>query len=74
MNETALQDIQQGSNAVRREFEHVDVEARLKAPELMLDTSKSVVVLTKEMAKQETKTVTFTAAVPKAKIVKQGPQ
>jgi len=40
----------------------------------MLGKSGSVVVLAKNMAKPETKTVTCTIAVPKTKIVKQEPQ
>jgi hypothetical protein len=36
--------------------------------------SSSVVALAKKMAKQETRTVTRTVAVPKTKIVKQEPK
>ena len=74
MNKSALQDIQQALNAIRSEIERVDNETKLSAPELMLGTSSSVVVLAKKMAKPETKTITRTVAVPKTKIVKQAPQ
>ena len=74
MNKTALQDIQQSLNAIRGEIEQVDDETKWAALELMLSTSSSVVALAKKMAKQETKTVTRTVAVPKTKIVKQAPQ
>ena len=56
------------------EIERVDDETKWAALELMLGTSSSVVALAKKMAKPETKTVTRTVAVPKAKIVKQEPQ
>ena len=49
-------------------------ETKWAALELMLGTSSSVVALAKKMAKPETKTVTRTVAVPKAKIVTQQPQ
>ena len=71
MNKSALQDIQQALNAIRGEIERVDDETKWAALELMLSTSSSVVALAKKMAKPETKTVTRTVAVPKAKIVKQ---
>ncbi|MDA9960262.1 hypothetical protein N9D19_01855 [Planktomarina temperata] len=71
MNKSALQDIQQALNAIRGEIERVDDETKWSALELMLSTSSSVVALAKKMAKPETKTVTRTVAVPKAKIVKQ---
>ena len=71
MNKSALQDIQQGLNAIRGEIERVDDETKWAALELMLSTSSSVVALAKKMAKPETKTVTRTVAVPKTKIVKQ---
>ena len=71
MNKTALQDIQQALNAIRSEIERVDDETKWAALELMLSTSNSVVALAKKMAKPETKTVTRTVAVPKARIVKQ---
>ena len=74
MNKSALQDIQQALNAIRSEIERVDDETKWAALELMLDTSSSVVVLAKKMAKPETKTVTRTVAVPKTQIVKQEPQ
>ena len=74
MNKSALQDIQQALNAIRGEIERVDDETKWAALELMLSTSSSVVALAKKMAKPETKTVTRTVAVPKAKIVKQEPQ
>ena len=71
MNKSALQDIQQGLNAIRGEIERVDDETKWAALELMLGTSSSVVALAKKMAKPETKTVTRTVAAPKTKIVKQ---
>ena len=71
MNKSALQDIQQGLNAIRGEIERIDDETKWAALELMLGTSNSVVVLAKKMAKPETKTVTRTVAVPKTKIIKQ---
>ena len=71
MNKSALQDIQQGLNAIRDEIENVDDETKWAALELMLGTSSSVVVLAKKMTKPETKTVTRTIAVPKTNIVKQ---
>ena len=74
MNKSALQDIQQASNAIRSEIERGDDETKWAALELMLGTSSSVVALAKKMAKPETKTVTRTVAVPKTKIVKQEPQ
>ena len=67
MNKSALQDIQQGLNAIRGEIERVDDETKWAALELMLGTSSSVVALAKKTAEPETKTV----AVPKTKIVKQ---
>ncbi len=74
MNKSALQDIQQGLNAIRGEIERVDDETKWAALELMLGTSSSVVALAKKMAKPETKTVTRTVAVPRTKVVKQEPQ
>ena len=71
MNKSALQDIQQGLNAIRGEIERVDDETKWAALELMLGTSSSVVALAKKIAEPETKTVTRTVAVPKTKIVKQ---
>ena len=71
MNKSALQDIQQGLNAIRGEIERVDDETKWAALELMLSTSSSVVALAKKMAKPKTKTVTRTVAVPKTKIVKK---
>ena len=71
MNKSALQDIQQGLNAIRGEIERVDDETKWAALELMLGTSSSVVALAKKMAKPEAKTVTRTVAVPKTKVVKQ---
>ena len=74
MNKSALQDIQQGLNAIRSEIERVDHETKWAALELMLGASSGVVALAKKMAKPETKTVTRTIAVPKTKIVTQQPQ
>jgi hypothetical protein len=74
MNKTALQDIQQALNAIRREIERVDDETKWASLELMLSTSSSVVALAKKMTKPETKNVTRTIAIPKTKIVKQQPQ
>jgi hypothetical protein len=74
MNKSALQDIQQGLNAIRGEIERVDDETKWAALELMLGTSSSIFPLAKKMAKPETKTVTRTVAVPKTKIVKQEPK
>ncbi|MDA7647803.1 hypothetical protein N8690_00920 [bacterium] len=71
MNKSALQDIQQALNAIRDDIERVDDETKWAALELMLSTSSSVVALAKKMTKPETKTVTRTVAVPRAKIVKQ---
>ena len=71
MNKSALRDIQQALNAIRRELERLDYETKWAALELMLSTSTSVVALAKKMAKPERKTVTRTVTVPKAKIVKQ---
>ena len=73
MNKSALQDIQQALNAIRGEIERLDDETKWAALELMLGTSASVVALAKKMTKPETKTVTRTVTVPKAKIVKQQP-
>jgi hypothetical protein len=74
MNKSALQDIQQGLNAIRGEIERVDDETKWAALELMLGTSNSVVALAKKMATPETKTVTRSVTVPKKKIVTQQPQ
>ena len=74
MNKSALQDIQQGLNAIRGEIERVDDEPKWAALELMWGTSASVVALAKKMAKPETKTLTRTVTVPKTKKVKQEPQ
>ena len=74
MNKSALQDIQQALNAIRREIERVGDETKWAALELMLSACSSVITLAKKMAKPETKTVTRTVAVPKTKIVTQQPQ
>ena len=74
MNKSALQDIQQALNAIRREIERVDDETKWAALELMLGTSGSVVALAKKMARPKIKTVTRTVAIPRTKIVKQEPQ
>ena len=58
---------------MRSEIELVDDQTRWAALELMLGTSSSVVALAKKITKLETKTVTRSIAVPKAKIVKQEP-
>ena len=52
----------------------MDDETKWAALELMLGTRSSVLALAKKIAKPETKIVTRTVAVPKAKIVKQEPQ
>ncbi len=57
MKKSALQDIQQALNAIRREIGRVDDETKWAALELMLSTSSSVVALDKKMTKSETKTV-----------------
>ena len=59
MNKSALQDIQQSLNAIRREIERVDDETKWAALELMLGTSSSVVALAKKMTKPATKTVKY---------------
>ena len=71
---SSLQDIQQALNAVHNEIERVDDEITWAALELILWTSSSVVALAKKMAKPETKTVTYTTAVPKTKIITKQPQ
>jgi hypothetical protein len=71
MNKSALEDIQQALNVIHGEIERTDDETKWAALELMLSTSNSVVALAKKMAKPETRAVTRTVAIPKAKIVKQ---
>ena len=71
MNQSVLQAIQQSLNAIRSEIERVKGETNWAALELMLGTSRSVVALTKKIAKPDTKTVTRSQAAPKTKIVKQ---
>jgi hypothetical protein len=59
---------------LRGEIERVDDETKWVALTLMLGASSSVVALAKKIVKPETKTVTYTVAVPKTKIVNQQPQ
>jgi hypothetical protein len=74
VNKSALQDIQQELNVTRSESQRVDDETKWAALELMLGPSNNLEALATEVAKPETKTVTRTLAVPKTKIVTQGPQ
>ena len=53
MNNSALNDIHQVLNIIRREIEKVDAEIKMAALELILSTSQSGVAMARKLIKQK---------------------
>ena len=72
MNTSALEDIQQALNAIRRDIERADAETKLAALELIMGTSQSVVAMARKLTTPKVKT--RTVIVPKEKVIKAEPR
>ena len=72
MNTSALEDIQQALNAIRRDIERADAETKLAALELIMGTSQSVVAMARKLTTPKVKK--RTVIVPKEKVIKAEPR
>lgn len=71
MSKSDLTDIQRSLNIIRGELDKADWQTRLRALELMMATSQSVIAAARKLTAPKQKTVKKTVVVPKVKTIKQ---